>query len=1482
MFKSKEAFPNGAGFSTTGLSAEDLFVMQREQIFDWMVSNHDTHTGQWIRLEDGQLFGIDKGQAFKFFPNDKLDWDYVPVTPLGGDKLTYSRLWKDYIAGKNVAMQDPTQGELGAYIDRLMAISDAEYRKLLEPYATARVAQFGGDAKKFLDQAVARKNNLKSDFEDFWARAQVERAKHVPTSPPLTPTPTPTPAVAPVTFGAPTPVGSLGDTSGFDFFAKQDIVDAWTAANGGKKVTPVWGGKKVWDNLLKTKAQLNKDYAKAGLTPPNHLQILRILDEDYDSATKNKSYEGVLLDWVETPNGKKAVFQYGALPKSLDKNALPTPSVSTPGVSTPMVSGPIISPTAAQVTDEANDIITSAAKIKMSHSAAHADVITGNLGDVVGYAEAGSQQYMLKKTSMNSYTIFKRDAPGKQAPGLAWDPSWKFYITGKTKADLSGFDWYKNTAPVSTVKVASKIPGKGPGDNASLSELIASKNLWAENDVIATKTVGTSKIELISDGHGNVTMWMKGQHDSNFSKLSLGSGDPWQKLIDIGADNGELKLGPDVLIGTKKAAVPFAKAGDPLSVGEVMSAPPNMTIAYGVDPTSTSTDGLLYKIVDDTGQKNVYFKNFSDAHWLYLTDPNTPADLDYALTNVFGTKAKLYAANADGSMPDVVKLQIPGAGTRLPVKTQANPKGFYIGDTMTHDQIMESIYDNPVPGSVIAEGTSSSGTQWKIVYETDDQLHAKFVDFGGDIIDGGVVNDATEIPTVTGWKASDQLIEPMKPVPLATSIPGKSAGDVVNAYDIWPVVDVAPNENPIAYTFDDVHGDLWKVYKNSSTDTVLVEAKGGGYSPNKWSKISAVYSQGDFANSGSFSLKKWYVPKPNGDPPDALLDEMMQGNSLAQNVAKSYGAKLPPSATTPGVYIPGKTVGQQVHPFQIVDNWHKYPDGQIIATHTNFAGDVDKRVVKVSGKVAVQTKSKTGTWVQTKEVENTLSLPSTGVWKASDSMLNLKESSAAQTALQKAALKKAGPPTLPPKATVALPPPSPPGVYYTGKKVEDKISSYDVFQLADWKKSPDGQIIAIKEGYAGYYSSTKVEKWRLVKIDGKLIQQTKTKAGVWTQTKIIQNSYDVEYGNNWILKDQMLSAADDKKLTNAVKKIEAKKTAPPPIKASKAAKVTPSGSSSYAPPITNYVAPHVDITPWNDVEQKEMFDYIRGQNIYTSASPDSMWGAIQAAKQHFQTKYGGKYTKLNEIELLRIVDEQRALKKGIPNGHWYEGKVMQWLQTPAGKAYVNKRIDAPIAAIDVPVPMEDFASGPPMDSQTYPVLTKAQSQKNRDDALAKYGAWGTGQKSALRDYTGGVSGTWNSAIRKGDLGSYKAKIIAMQQGMRPSVRPMTLHRGTDFTEFNDPTIRNENDLKQYVGSTYINRGFNSASFGGRAGFSSKSVILEIECPIGTPMSHAADYSHYPSENEVTLATHLVYQILDVRKSGHQTFVRVRVIGVGQP
>lgn len=195
MFPSTEGFPSG--FQPAALSKPDLDVVTREHVLDWFMSNHDGHRDQFLRLEDGTMVGIDKGQAFRWFGQDKLDWKFHPNAKYGAPEPVYNALWKAFAEGKDVDLDPPGQGALWDQIKAIQAIPDDQVRSMFREYAEQAAAQgklalpqksFTGvelkipsnDVDAFLDALVARKNNLDKDFTALYEKAAKARAKALP------------------------------------------------------------------------------------------------------------------------------------------------------------------------------------------------------------------------------------------------------------------------------------------------------------------------------------------------------------------------------------------------------------------------------------------------------------------------------------------------------------------------------------------------------------------------------------------------------------------------------------------------------------------------------------------------------------------------------------------------------------------------------------------------------------------------------------------------------------------------------------------------------------------------------------------------------------------------------------------------------------------------------------------------------------------------------------------------------------------------------------------------------------------------------------------------------------------------------------------------------------------------------------------------------------------------------------------------------
>ena len=155
------------GTHPVDLKPSEIKGLQQEQVVDWLTSNHDSHGAQFLRTGDDKVVGIDKDQAFKYFPDDKLSITYKPNTEKYGEKEPYyNTLWN---AVKSEAVTANPNDVLPA-IKKAQDIPDDKYKAMLKPYADARYGAADSSAKdQFYNQAVGRKNSLKDDFEKFYS-----------------------------------------------------------------------------------------------------------------------------------------------------------------------------------------------------------------------------------------------------------------------------------------------------------------------------------------------------------------------------------------------------------------------------------------------------------------------------------------------------------------------------------------------------------------------------------------------------------------------------------------------------------------------------------------------------------------------------------------------------------------------------------------------------------------------------------------------------------------------------------------------------------------------------------------------------------------------------------------------------------------------------------------------------------------------------------------------------------------------------------------------------------------------------------------------------------------------------------------------------------------------------------------------------------------------------------------------------------------
>lgn len=190
----KDAFPAGKPINPDKLSDDDLMTIQKHHALDWLISNHDSHERQFIRLQDGKLAGIDKGQAFKYFNNDRLHWNFHPNGALYNEhEPVYNTLYRNMAKGGR-QLFDPRDGELGKYVQGLQDIPDEEFASTLMPYAQGAAKSgmlakdFSGsydgfgkprvapnDPDAFIKAALERKNHLTEDMGGLYDRAMAHR-----------------------------------------------------------------------------------------------------------------------------------------------------------------------------------------------------------------------------------------------------------------------------------------------------------------------------------------------------------------------------------------------------------------------------------------------------------------------------------------------------------------------------------------------------------------------------------------------------------------------------------------------------------------------------------------------------------------------------------------------------------------------------------------------------------------------------------------------------------------------------------------------------------------------------------------------------------------------------------------------------------------------------------------------------------------------------------------------------------------------------------------------------------------------------------------------------------------------------------------------------------------------------------------------------------------------------------------------------------
>jgi hypothetical protein len=191
---------------------------------------------------------------------------------------------------------------------------------------------------------------------------------------------------------------------------------------------------------------------------------------------------------------------------------------------------------------------------------------------------------------------------------------------------------------------------------------------------------------------------------------------------------------------------------------------------------------------------------------------------------------------------------------------------------------------------------------------------------------------------------------------------------------------------------------------------------------------------------------------------------------------------------------------------------------------------------------------------------------------------------------------------------------------------------------------------------------------------------------------------------------------------------------------------------------------------------------------------------------------------------------------------------------------------------------------PNLTSADFPVINTTQAANLWSDMVAQSGQpFQPKQKASLRYYTTNPGFHAMNPYLRGQSGASDAThahVQNAQAGMRPTTQNIVLHRGQGaFTDGAGRPWQNYEQIKNYVGTNLHQEAFFSSSVGGSAAFGG-AIKMEIEVPAGTPAAYVKAFSAYGGENEMLLAADLEYRVLEVKKSGYQTIVRMRVVPKG--
>lgn len=333
------------------------------------------------------------------------------------------------------------------------------------------------------------------------------------------------------------------------------------------------------------------------------------------------------------------------------------------------------------------------------------------------------------------------------------------------------------------------------------------------------------------------------------------------------------------------------------------------------------------------------------------------------------------------------------------------------------------------------------------------------------------------------------------------------------------------------------------------------------------------------------------------------------------------------------------------------------------------------------------------------------------------------------------------------------------------------------------------------------------------------------------------------------------------------------------------------------------------LTDVHKIMLKEAYKSFGSTAYLKEAKPEENYDNLLAVAKAYSGQEG--IPELTFGKVMDAVDEQMAVDLGLVNGKLLRKKITDWLETPAGKKYVEtntvkgpllskltgkiaeqKEIAEWLKTNKTPSVPGPGKFDPDVPSSAFKHITVSEGYEEHQAELKKLGKKiSPAQKQALVSYSGSGASYMNSYLRTGK-GDKNTIIEAnhVQSAMYPTPSDKRMIRRTGW-EFVPPQYRNAEALKKLVGGTFKDPAFMSTTYyqtpGGYG--TGLPVVLDIEVPKGTYGFHLDHWSNFKgSENEWLMAAGQTLQIIGVEEitekrhalnpqGGKRVVVKVRVV-----